>query len=287
MSTLKTRIILGIVMFGMFFGILCFDVIFHTDIGFGCLAILAGAISLYEFYTIAGKSGFSPFRISGIGIGGWLFVVYWLSLRKNTGIDPSFFRQEVLIILIFWLFLIQAITHGTKDAIKNISVTIFGIFYIFFLLSFAITIRHLHQGICIVIMVLLISKFGDAGGYLLGRKYGKHKLVKSISPNKTIEGACFSLLCSVLIAVIFNLIPQIKVIDLPWSILFGIVVGCSAILGDLAESLIKRDVNAKDASNLVPAFGGILDIIDCLLVSMPVAYYFLVFFKFVSYEPKG
>ncbi|MEK6634977.1 MAG: CDP-archaeol synthase [Planctomycetota bacterium] len=281
MNTLQTRILLGVVMFALFFGVLCLDLIFHTDIGFGCLAVLAGIIGLYEFYNIAGKNGFSPFRLSGIGTGVWLFVLYWLSISKSPDTDPQFFKQEVFLVLIFWLLLVQAFTHSTKDAIKNISVTIFGILYVFFLLSYAVALRHLPNGVCIIIMVLLVSKFGDIGGYLLGRKYGKHKLSKVISPNKTVEGACFAILCSVLIAVIFNLIPQTKVISLPWSILFGLIVGFSAMLGDLAESLLKRDANVKDSSQLVPAFGGVLDIIDCLLVSMPVAYYFLGFFKLV------
>ena len=131
-------------------------------------------------------------------------------------------RQEIFLVLIFWLLLIQAFKRGTKDAVKNISVTIFGILYIFFLLSFAVTLRYLPNGVCILIMVLLVSKFGDIGGYLLGRKYGKHKLAKVISPNKTIEGACFSLLFSVLIAVIFSLIPsdqgiQPEVVNRVWN----------------------------------------------------------------------
>ncbi|HHT9159948.1 MAG: hypothetical protein A3G70_02775 [Planctomycetes bacterium RIFCSPLOWO2_12_FULL_39_13] len=281
MNTLQTRILLGVVMFALFFGVLCLDLIFHTDIGFGCLAVLAGIIGLHEFYNIAGKNGFSPFRLSGIGTGVWLFVLYWLSISKSPDTDPQFFKQEVFLVLIFWLLLVQTFTRSTKDAIKNISVTIFGILYVFFLLSYAVALRHLPNGVCIIIMVLLVSKFGDIGGYLLGRKYGKHKLSKVISPNKTVEGACFAILFSVLIAVIFNLIPQTKVISLPWSILFGLIVGFSAMLGDLAESLLKRDANVKDSSQLVPAFGGVLDIIDCLLVSMPVAYYFLGFFKLV------
>jgi len=280
-NTLQTRITLGVIMFALFFGILLLDSIFRTDIGFGCLAILAGGIGLYEFYNIASKNGFSPFRISGIAAGVWLSVSYWLSIRTNLGIDYHFFRQETIVVLIFWLLLIQAFTRGTKDAIKNIAVTIFGIFYVVFLLSFAIALRHFPNGLCIVILVLLVSKFGDIGGYLLGRKYGKHKLAKVISPNKTIEGACFSVLSSVLIAVIFNLIPQTRVISLQWSILFGVIVGFSALLGDLAESLLKRDANVKDSSHLVPAFGGVLDVIDCLLISIPVAYYFFVFFKLV------
>ncbi|OHB42481.1 MAG: hypothetical protein A2Y11_03100 [Planctomycetes bacterium GWC2_39_26] len=281
MNTLQTRILLGVVMFALFFGVLCLDLIFHTDIGFGCLAVLAGIIGLHEFYNIAGKNGFSPFRLSGIGTGVWLFVLYWLSISKSPDTGPQFFKQEVFLVLIFWLLLVQTFTRSTKDAIKNISVTIFGILYVFFLLSYAVALRHLPNGVCIIIMVLLVSKFGDIGGYLLGRKYGKHKLSKVISPNKTVEGACFAILFSVLIAVIFNLIPQTKVISLPWSILFGLIVGFSAMLGDLAESLLKRDANVKDSSQLVPAFGGVLDIIDCLLVSMPVAYYFLGFFKLV------
>jgi phosphatidate cytidylyltransferase len=283
MSTLQTRITLGIIMFAVFFGILFLDTIFITDIGFMFLAVMAGGMSLHEFYHIAGKNGFSPFRISGIGIGGWLFVSYWLSLRgHSTGTDCHFFRQEIILILVFWLLLIQTFIRGTKDAIKNISVTTFGIIYIFFLLSYAISLRCLPHGISILIMVLLVSKFGDIGGYLLGRKYGRHKLAKVISPNKTIEGAFFAIVFSILIAVIFNLIPSIRVMSLWWSVLFGFVVGFFALLGDLAESLLKRDANVKDSGQLVPAFGGILDVIDCLLVSMPVAYYFLTYFQLVN-----
>ncbi len=282
MSTLQTRITFGVVMFALFFGILWLDSLFCTDVGFGCLAIVAGGIGLYEFYHMADKNGFSPFCKSGIIAGVALLTFYWLSVRKDTGIDCHFFRQEVLVILVFWLLLIQAFTRGTQDAIKNIAVTIFGIFYVVFLLSFAVVLRNFPHGLSIVILVLLVSKFGDIGGYLLGRKYGRHKLAKVISPNKTIEGSCFSLASSVLIAVIFNLIPHIRVMSVPWAIAFGAVVGFSAMLGDLAESLLKRDANVKDSGRLVPAFGGVLDVIDCLLVSLPVSYYFLVWCKLVE-----
>jgi len=115
----------------------------------------------------------------------------------------------------------------------------------------------------------------------MGRKFGRHKLVKSISPNKTIEGACFSILFSIMVAVIFNCIPFVKTISLYWSVVFGATIGIFAISGDLAESLLKRDANVKDSGNLVPSFGGVLDIVDCLLISMPVSYYFFVFFKLV------
>ena len=264
-------------MFAVFFGVVITDALFHTDVGFGCLAALAGAMGLREFYAITKKKDFSPFSITGIGMGLWLFVTYWLSLRNHPPLGSPFFKPEIFLIFIFSLLLIQTYIRGTKDAVKNISVTVFGVFYVFYLLSFAFALRYLSNGAGLLILVLLISKFGDIGGYLLGRKYGKHKLSKIISPNKTVEGACFALLSGVLIAVIFNSIPSIRVMSVPWSALFGLVVGFAAMMGDLTESLLKRDLQVKDSGGLLPAFGGVLDVIDCLLISMPVAYYFLIF----------
>ena len=106
MNTLQTRILLGVVMFALFFGVLCLDLIFHTDIGFGCLAVLAGIIGLHEFYNIAGKNGFSPFRLSGIGTGVWLFVLYWLSISKSPDTDPQFLNKKFSCTY-FWLLLVQ------------------------------------------------------------------------------------------------------------------------------------------------------------------------------------
>lgn len=282
MNTLQTRITLGVIMFSLFFGILWLDSLFCTDIGFGSLAIFAGGIGLYEFYHIAGKNGYSPFRVSGIIASVAFLVLYWLSVRTHAAAEYHFFRQETMVVFVFWLLLAQAFTRGTQDAIKNIAVTIFGIIYVVFLLSFAIALRNFPHGLSIVILVLLVSKFGDIGAYLLGRKYGKRKLAKIISPNKTVEGAGFALASSILVSLLFNLIPSIRVMSVPWAIVFGGVVGFSAMMGDLAESMLKRDVNVKDSGRLVPAFGGVLDVIDCLLVSMPVAYYFFVWGNFIE-----
>lgn len=282
MSTLQTRITLGVIMFSLFFGILWLDSLFCTDIGFGSLAIFAGGIGLYEFYHIAGKNGYSPFRVSGIVAGVAFLVLYWLSVRTHAAAEHHFFRQETMVVFVFWLLLAQAFTRGTQDAIKNIAVTIFGIIYVVFLLSFAISLRNFPHGLSIVILVLLVSKFGDIGAYLFGRKYGKRKLANIISPNKTVEGAGFALASSILVSLLFNLIPSIRVMSVPWAIVFGGVVGFSAMMGDLAESMLKRDVNVKDSGRLVPAFGGVLDVIDCLLVSMPVAYYFFVWGNFIE-----
>jgi len=184
----------------------------------------------------------------------------------------------ILFPIIFWLFFVQALKRGIDDTIKNVSVTVFGIIYICFFLSFIMPIRHMPNGLNIILIVLLLTKGGDIGGYLFGRKFGRNKF-SSFSPNKTIEGASFALFCSLMIAVGLNALPGMRVMPFYQIVPFGLLVGASGIIGDLIESIIKRDMAVKDSSSAIPAFGGLLDILDSLLISIPVAYFFLVIVK--------
>jgi phosphatidate cytidylyltransferase len=276
MSVLKTRIILGTAMLIAFCGIIYIDYAFDSDIGIGILGMLAGGICLFEFYNIVEKKGFAPFKLSGIIGGIIVFLGLWFSTHED-GLKPIF--SFILFPIVFWLFFVQALKRGIDDTIKNISVTVFGIIYICFFLSFIMPIRHMHDGLNVILIVLLLTKGGDIGGYLFGRKFGRHKF-SSFSPNKTIEGASFALFCSVLIAVGLNALPGMRVMRLDLIVPFGLLVGASGIIGDLIESIIKRDMAVKDSSSAIPAFGGLLDILDSLLISIPVAYFFLILIKY-------
>jgi len=275
MSTLKTRIILGTAMLLSFCGIIYIDYAFDSDMGIGILGLIAGAMCLSEFYRIVEKKGFAPFKVSGIIGGIIVFLGLWLSTYKD-GLKPIF--SCILFPIVFWLFFVQALKRGIDDTIKNISVTVFGIIYICFFLSFIMPIRHMPNGLNIILIVLLLTKGGDIGGYLFGRKFGRNKF-SSFSPNKTIEGASFALFCSLMIAVALNALPGMRVMPFYQIVPFGLLVGASGIIGDLIESIIKRDMAVKDASSAIPAFGGLLDILDSLLISIPVAYFFLVIVK--------
>ena len=275
MSTLKTRIILGAAMLLSFCGIIYIDYVFDADIGIGILGLIAGAMCLSEFYNIVEKKGFAPFKVSGIIGGIIVFLGLWLS-TYNEGFKPIYIC--ILFPIIFWLFFVQALKRGIDDTIKNISVTVFGIIYICFFLSFIMPIRHMPNGLNIILIVLLLTKGGDIGGYLFGRKFGRNKF-SSFSPNKTIEGASFALFCSLMIAVALNALPGMRVMPFYQIVPFGLLVGASGIIGDLIESIIKRDMAVKDSSSAIPAFGGLLDILDSLLISIPVAYFFLVIVK--------
>ncbi|MCP4265234.1 MAG: phosphatidate cytidylyltransferase [Candidatus Brocadiaceae bacterium] len=272
MSVLKTRIIFGTAMLVVFCGIIFLDHLFDSDIGLGLLGLLAGGVCLLEFYRIVERKGFAPFKVSGI-IGGLIvFLGLWLSSYEES-LKPIY--KCILFPIVFWLFCVQALKRGIDDTIKNISVTVFGIIYICFFLSFIMPIRHMHNGLSLILIVLLITKGGDIGGYLFGRKFGRHKF-SSFSPNKTVEGASFALFSSLMIAIGLNSLPGMRVMSFYLIVPFGLFVGASGIVGDLIESIIKRDMAVKDSSSAIPAFGGLLDILDSLLISIPVAYYFLV-----------
>ncbi len=276
MSVLKTRIILGTAMLLAFCGIIYIDYAFDSDIGIGILGMLAGGICLFEFYNIVEKKGFAPFKVSGIIGGIIVFSGFWISAYEE-GLKPIY--SCILFPIVFWLFFVQALKRGIDDTIKNVSVTVFGIIYICFFLSFIMLIRHMHNGLNVILIVLLLTKGGDIGGYLFGRKFGRHKF-SSFSPNKTIEGATFALFCSLMIAVGLNALPGMRVMPFYLIIPFGLLVGASGIIGDLIESVIKRDMAVKDSSSAIPAFGGLLDILDSLLISIPVAYFFLIIIKY-------
>lgn len=133
---------------------------------------------------------------------------------------------------------------------------------------------YLAMGTCFrclpsVLFVVLICKGGDIGGYCFGRLFGKHKLIPHISPGKTIEGALGSLVTSIALAYFLNVPLLGDYVQMPvWgALLTGAVLNFTTQTGDLIESLLKRRCNAKDSSTLLPAHGGILDLVDSLLFS--------------------
>lgn len=164
----------------------------------------------------------------------------------------------------------------------NVAAAVFAVIYLGTLLTFLIQIR-MSWGIAGVASVILVTKMGDIGAYTVGRLIGRNKMAPGLSPGKTIEGAVGALAFSVAAsaATFLWIVPAMNPAAratswLGWG-LFGVVVCISGMFGDLAESLIKRDVEQKDSSSRIPGFGGVLDILDSLLFASPVAYAFWAF----------
>jgi phosphatidate cytidylyltransferase len=161
----------------------------------------------------------------------------------------------------------------------TIAGTILAVAYLGLLGSFIIQMRWLdgpYHGVVPLVFLVATAKGADTGAYTVGRLAGRHKLWPTLSPNKTIEGAIggmfFALLASLIVSITVQRLLGVTAFTLPAVVGYGIVVGLAAQLGDLMESMIKRDCERKDASSAVPGFGGVLDVLDSLLFAGPVAY---------------
>ena len=170
--------------------------------------------------------------------------------------------------------------QGIGGVTASIAGTILATAYVGLLGSFIIQMRWLdgpHDGLIPLCLLLFTAKGADTGAYTVGRIAGRHKLWPSLSPNKTIEGAIGGMVFGVLgacLVVGMSRLASIPTLSWKATIAYGILVGIAAQLGDLMESMIKRDCARKDAAGTLPGFGGVLDVMDSLLFAGPVAYGF-------------
>ncbi len=222
---------------------------------------------LYEFFNMLDKKGINAYKYFGIGLG----VVIPLSIMLRFELTRSWEFLFILLALLF-LLLMQFKRRRNSGAIVDISTTIFGIIYVSWFFSFLIKIRYLDAGLGLLGAVLLITKSGDIGAYIFGSRFGKKPLMSRISPNKTVEGAIAGLIFNIIFALACK--PLLGFSYLHLAVL-GICMGLLGQLGDLSESLIKRDCEVKDSGKIFPGMGGILDEIDSLLFVGPAFYFYM------------
>lgn len=180
----------------------------------------------------------------------------------------------IILPLCVWLiFLYQGFKYKTDGVILNCGAAMLAVLYLGLMGQFFMNIRFYH-GVWALLMYVATIKSADIGAYTVGRLVGKHKFSPNISPGKTWEGMLGAWLFSCIVAISFATISGL----MAWwqGLLFGLIFAFAGQLGDLAESMLKRDAQEKDSSNAVPGFGGVLDIIDSLLMAAPAAYVFFV-----------
>ncbi|PIP20585.1 MAG: hypothetical protein COX40_03955 [Candidatus Omnitrophica bacterium CG23_combo_of_CG06-09_8_20_14_all_40_11] len=257
---------------------------------FGILVTAFTIVGLYEFFTMLENKGINIYKYFGIAMGVIipLSIVFRFELTRNW---------ELLFIVLALLFLIimQFRRRENSGVIVDISTTIFGLLYISWFLSFLIKIRYLSGGIGLILAVIFITKLGDIGAYFIGTRFGKTPLIPRISPKKTVEGAVGGLIFSVLgafisrpffslafsplaesaVGVIGGIPPGRENVAYLHLMFMGISLGILAQLGDLSESLMKRDCQVKDSGRILPGMGGALDFIDSLLFTAPAFYFYM------------
>ena len=225
-------------------------------------------IALYEFFYMVEKKGVKLFKPLGLLVGVLIPVTIYFRFSIQEGWQFLF-----VVIGIFILFLLELTKKDAHQSILSISATVFGVIYISWCFSFLIRIRQLPEGAMLTGFLILVTKSSDIGAYFWGKKFGKTRLIKKISPKKSLEGAIGGFFTSLVVGVFFSLfIGSINF----WAKFFLIIIlAIIAQLGDLFESLIKRDCQVKDSGKLLPGMGGILDVIDSLIFTAPTFYLYL------------
>ncbi len=227
------------------------------------LIVLVAAAA--EFYGVLQRGGYQPATLLGlVATASMVLATYW----KGTMALPLVMALTVVTALVWYL---MGVTGGAPTL--NAGVTVLGVGYVGVLGSFAALILRFDNGVGVLIGLILVVVANDVGALLVGKQFGTMPMAPNISPHKTREGLVGGALASVVVSVL-----ALGLIGLhPWSvssaILLGLVVSVLAPVGDLCESMIKRDIGVKDAGTLLPGHGGVLDRFDALLFVLPGVYY--------------
>lgn len=238
------------------------------------LVVLLTAGGLYEFFYMVRKKDVPIYSYTGIFIG----LLIPISIFTHFELTRNW---ELLFIVIGFLLILfmQFARKDNRHAILGLSTTLFGVLYVAWFFSFLVKIRLLlpgMDGVKLLAFILLVTKSADIGALLIGYNFGKHPLLPKVSPNKSVEGTIGAVLVSACIALVFrSFLPES--LHLPfWQVFFmGAFFGGLGQLGDLSESLIKRDCGVKDSGKFLPGMGGVLDVIDSLLFSAPAFYLYM------------
>jgi phosphatidate cytidylyltransferase len=258
-----------------------------SDYVFLGLMMLLAAVGLMEFYDLVAKRGLGCFRNWGIAGGVLLMLGTFLHLRGKLGIHgtPSRvndFETSFLIVFVLGLCLIQLFSKRSQGGMTAAATTLFGLMYVPYLLNFFQKINFFPglpagDGTWYVLYFIVVTKFSDTGAYVTGSLLGRHKMIPRVSPGKTWEGFAGAIVWStgaslLVVHLAGNHLPGMNGLH---ATILGMLLGVAAVVGDLIESLFKREAGVKDSGRFLPGIGGILDLLDSLLFNAPLMYVYL------------
>lgn len=250
------------------------------------LALVGTGLACQEILSLAKLRNLRP--LAWVVYGGNLLVVasnwYGHLWGERWPLDQFCWPAAALAVGMMAVFLSEMQRFSAPGGVtERVAVGVLALTYVGLLMSFVVQLRFLGSsgfelGIPALASLFIVVKFGDIGAYTVGRLFGRTRMAPALSPGKTIEGACggFAFACGgsalTFLVILPGMVPQAAPVDAWRWLAFGVVVGAAGMVGDLAESLLKRDLGRKDSSRWMPGFGGVLDILDSLLMAAPIAY---------------
>ncbi len=268
---------------------------------FAFFAVILAPVMVREVYLMCESSLTSPFAGFGIFCAVMLMALQWLALPGSPGSPGSIelltgnaelekwlapnllpFGLTVAVLGSLWL---QATKRENERTFESISSTLFGLLYVWFLGGHLVSLRHVGadglirgegwnaSGLWLLGVCLACCKLSDIAAFLVGRKFGRHKMIKRISPGKSYEGGVAGLVAGTALSVLAQWAGLLPFPHMWQAVVYGFFVTLFGVLGDLAESLLKRGCGTKDSGSYIPAFGGLLDVVDSILMGGAAAYY--------------
>jgi phosphatidate cytidylyltransferase len=252
----RKRIITAFILLPFFY----FYIMYLPPEYFLLLLVVLASLAQTEFYTMFGLHRL--LKYAGIAGGSVMLVVYFLRPGAVAGV--------ILLIVLFISAMRLFIKRDPRSALVDVSAAMLGILYVPGLLAFQLSLRKAGPGWIILLYASVYA--ADSAAYYIGKGLGRRKLYKEMSPNKTVAGAVGSIFGGMAGAVFVKAVIFTRV-SLSHALLAGAVVGVATIVGDLVESMFKRDAGVKDSSHLLPGHGGVLDKIDGVTFAGPVFYW--------------
>jgi len=257
-----------------------------SDYVFAAFMVVLACVGLMEFYGLVEKRGLVCFNFWGISAGVLMMVVTSLHCTGKLGPfeNPTLvndFETIILILFVLGLCVRQFVSRSNTAGILAISTTLFGLMYVPWLLNFIQKINFFpginDNGKFYVLYFILVTKFSDTGAYAVGSLIGRHKMIPRISPGKTWEGFGGAIVVATGASLVFAHLFADKMPGMTslHAVILGVILSSTAVVGDLIESLFKREAGVKDSGNFFPGIGGILDLLDSLLFNAPIMYLYL------------
>lgn len=255
-----------------------------SDGVFVLVIVLLSAAGLMEFYGLAEKRGLPCYKWCGLTGGVLLMAGTFFNLTGHLGTSGSparvnDFETSFLIIFVLGLCVRQLYSKTNTAGMVAIATTLFGLMYVPWLLNFIQKINFFPhvEGKIFLIYFVIVTKFSDTGAYAVGSLIGRHKMIPRVSPGKTWEGFGGAIFLSTAASLVFTHYFGARMFGMNWlhAAILGVVLSITAVIGDLIESLFKREAGVKDSGKFFPGIGGLLDLLDSLLFNAPIMYVYL------------
>ncbi len=277
---LRARLLMGALLALLAAGALALDG--YLAPWFPCLFLLVmvlGLAAAKELHGLLPEDGRPPLWLALLAVGAVLLANWPAHVGLWPGGEARAWRDVIAALAsgLLLAFLVEMATYkGPGGAVQRVASLALLTGYLGLLPSFLAQLRWGESGVAALALAIFVPKVGDIGAYFTGRALGRHKMTPVLSPKKTWEGLAGGLTAAVLVAVLLEWLVEPRALGNSLAAAgLGLALGVAGVLGDLAESLIKRDCGRKDASQVLPGFGGVLDVVDALLFAAPVAYFWL------------